>query len=304
MSGSLSQTVLLASILLAACTAPNPLFTDRGEPDAAAGLVPDARPRAADSPPAPDVEPPAPDVVLAPDVAQPAPGPGASGAACTGPGGCLSGFCVDGVCCESACRERCRSCALAGSLGSCALIPAGADPRQECPAQDPATCGRAGGCDGQGDCLPHPPGTECRARSCSTGIEVAAALCDGKGTCTPGASTACALAACTGDRCSVGCTPTCPSGFQCQAGTCLGSPPALHWRFDEPSGTAAVDSSPNGLTGTYQGNGAMPTPSTSVPQTTFADPRSRDFGATGSPGVQLVPVPALLRPSTTVTVRG
>jgi hypothetical protein len=117
----------------------------------------------------------------------------------------------------------------------------------------------------------------------------------------PGTPMACQLRECTGDRCAVGCTMTCPTGFQCQTGTCVGSPPALYWRFDEASGTAVVDSSANGLTGTYRGDGGLPSPSTSVPPTSFADLRSLGFGPSGRPGVQLAPAPALLRPAT-VTV--
>ena len=287
-------TWLLAS---AACTDANPDFTE---------IVLDAADAAfeatrADTPvqdaPADSAAPDAPPDAGGPDT------PGALGTACTAPGGCQSGFCVDGVCCDSACRERCRSCGLDGSAGTCSLIAAGADPRAECPAQDPATCGRAGGCDGQGDCQLHPAGTECRARSCSAGVEVSAASCNGNGTCNAGTPSACMLAECTGDRCAVGCSSaSCPTGFQCQAGKCTGAGPVLHWRFDETSGTATGDSSGNGFIGSYRGEPTLPVPVTSVPRVMFTNPRSLAFAASGRPAVQLPAVTARLRPTTALTI--
>ena len=59
-------------------------------------------------------------------------------------------------------HHLCRSCKLSGNLGTCTAARAGVDPRLECPAQAPATCGRAGGCDGMGACRLHPGGTDLR----------------------------------------------------------------------------------------------------------------------------------------------
>jgi hypothetical protein len=297
------RNALLAILLLAApaCTEPNPRFrmgvaepSDGPLADAGGSLPADAT---AGPPPA-DL------AVEAIPADATGSGPAAQGAPCSGPGGCQSGFCVDGVCCDTACRERCRSCALPSSPGTCALIPAGADPRLECPAQDPETCGRAGGCDGQGECQLHPTGTECRAQSCTNGVQLSPSLCTGSGACTPGSPKACALPECNGDRCAVACTSnSCPSGFQCQASKCASLGPALHWRFDDGGGASAVDASPNGFTGTYRGQGsALPTPSTAVPRTNYPNPRSLNFGPTGVVGVELSPIPSLLKPPTTVTV--
>ena len=89
---------------------------------------------------------------------------------CTQPAACLSGVCSDGVCCATACGGACLSCNLPGSVGLCAVAPAGQDPRLDCPAQGPETCGRAGACDGNGACRRHPDGTICATgRACSGG---------------------------------------------------------------------------------------------------------------------------------------
>lgn len=57
---------------------------------------------------------------------------------------CTSQSCVDGVCCDNACGGTCVACDTAGNVGSCANVPAGADPDQECAAADT--------CNGQGEC--------------------------------------------------------------------------------------------------------------------------------------------------------
>ncbi len=79
--------------------------------------------------------------------------------------------------------------------------------------------------------------------------------------------------------------------------------PALHWRFDEPSGTTALDSSGNGYHGTYSGYaGGVPMTSGSVPAVMFTDPASRAFTASQRHQVRLANPPAALMPSSTVTV--
>jgi hypothetical protein len=47
----------------------------------------------------------------------------ADGNTCGDSGDCVSGFCTDGVCCNSACGTVCRSCAVPGSVGTCAIVP-------------------------------------------------------------------------------------------------------------------------------------------------------------------------------------
>jgi hypothetical protein len=49
----------------------------------------------------------------------------ANGSACGGDGDCASSLCVDGYCCNSTCTTGCMACDVAGSLGTCAAVPAG-----------------------------------------------------------------------------------------------------------------------------------------------------------------------------------
>ena len=85
---------------------------------------------------------------------------------------CQSGNCVDGVCCESACTGTCAACNFARTgvrNGQCAAVTANLDPDNECAAQDPATCGNAGVCNGNGACKKHPDGTACGSTCCDKG---------------------------------------------------------------------------------------------------------------------------------------
>jgi hypothetical protein len=77
---------------------------------------------------------------------------------------------------------------------------------------------------------------------------------------------------------------------------------ALHWRFDESSGTVAMDSSGNGYHGMYYGlSGAVPPTSASVPTVQFANPASRVFSAVDRHQVRLYSPPATLMPANSVT---
>ncbi len=67
-----------------------------------------------------------------------------NGVPCSSSSQCLSGFCVDGVCCNGSCGSLCQACNLTGSVGSCAFIPGGADPANECAGT--AVCNGAGVC--------------------------------------------------------------------------------------------------------------------------------------------------------------
>ena len=96
---------------------------------------------------------------------------------------CERGFCVDGVCCDSACDGECRGCAagLTGQdSGSCAPIPEGEDPEDECNTHR--------GCNGdrvESECLPVDPrgapcieDDTCSSQHCADGVCCDTA-CDG-----------------------------------------------------------------------------------------------------------------------------
>jgi hypothetical protein len=77
---------------------------------------------------------------------------------------------------------------------------------------------------------------------------------------------------------------------------------ALHWRFDESSGTVATDSSGNGYHGMYYGlSGVVPPTSASVPTVQFTNPASRAFSAIDRHQVRLYSPPATLMPANSVT---
>lgn len=141
--------------------------------------------------------------------------------------GCLSGLCVDGVCCDSACEGSCRSCALPGELGTCALVPADAiDPRAACPTDNPSSCGSDGTCDGSGHCGLYPAGTSCSADFCADGKLTMARSCNGAGGCLAAIAFSCAPYICdaTGTRCGTSCT----TGDDCTNGACVGGTCSSH----------------------------------------------------------------------------
>jgi hypothetical protein len=70
---------------------------------------------------------------------------GMTAAPCTATAQCAAGLtCKDGVCCESACDKACRSCAIPGQVGHCALVASADDP-DSCAAET-RTCDAAGAC--------------------------------------------------------------------------------------------------------------------------------------------------------------
>lgn len=142
---------------------------------------------------------------------------------CLAAADCASGFCVDSVCCASACAGACSSCAMASSVGSCALVPAGQDPDQECAGKH-ASC--AGACDGAGQCRFAAATTRCGL--CAT--------CDAKGGCSaaPADDPACGAIDC--DQLDTACqdfhdlaTNRCAAAGRCKApniaSTCITATP-------------------------------------------------------------------------------
>jgi hypothetical protein len=230
----------------------------------------------------------------------------AQAAACTGSNQCASGFCVDRVCCSSACTDTCYACNLAPTMGVCTAAPSGQDPRNQCPAEAPATCGRAGGCNGVGGCRLHPPGTSCAAGSCTGTSEIAARQCNGAGVCLTSTTRDCSPYLCDVSACHV----TCSSSAQCQAGRpCAGGrcatigDLALFWRFEEAAGTLANDHSGNLRHGTYTGETGTPGTSLQVPPgVQYTNTRSRSFSQASRHAIQLAPMPAALKPTSDITM--
>jgi hypothetical protein len=118
---------------------------------------------------------------------------------------------------------------------------------------------------------------------------------------------------CTPYLCSnAACGTTCTTSAQCQTGnycsssnTCVpfGAAPRLYWKFDEASGTVAIDSSGGGFNGTYTGVSGTPTSSNVVPMPIrFTNPASRAFVAASRQAVRLASAQAALKPANNLTI--
>jgi hypothetical protein len=144
------------------------------------------------------------------------------GGACTAATECNSGFCEEGACCAAACKGTCRSCALAGTAGTCSTIPAGQDPLGQCADSGATSCGLDGTCDGAGACRKYLAGTSCTPPTCTAASERATAKCDGIGACVPGAVKACTPFICGPNACTTTCAvpADCAPDFTCIGGTC------------------------------------------------------------------------------------
>jgi hypothetical protein len=148
---------------------------------------------------------------------------------------CTSGACVDGVCCAGACPDICHSCALEGSKGVCALADVGTDPRDDCPDDGIATCGRDGVCDGSGACRHYPLGAICQPQSCNGSTRTNAFRCS-DGACSPTSGQPCDPYQCNpaGNDCLTICQSNadCNAGSFCDNGSCgrkpLGAPCAVN----------------------------------------------------------------------------
>jgi hypothetical protein len=82
----------------------------------------------------------------------------------------------------------------------------------------------------------------------------------------------------------------------------FGAPPVLHWKFDEPSGTTALDASGNGNAGTYFGTSGIPAPSAMLPPLNITNSSSRAFIAGNRQAVRLAPAPAIIQPANNYSI--
>jgi len=202
----------------------------------------------------------------------------ANGAACAMSTECASGLCSGGVCAAPGC----------GSAASC---PVG----EMCVA---GLCKKPDGA----SCM---AGSQCVSGLCAAGVckKANGAACMassecGSGLCSGGVCTAAACGG-AGQMCCAG--SVCSSGTVCLAGTCSAGP-ALQWKFDESSGTTALDASGNGLRGTYVG-AETPLPSTLRPAAgSMGNPSSRAFDRTKQQAVRLAATPLILKPTNGLTV--
>src|SRR5450755_3702316 len=124
-AAALALAAVIAVIALGGCGGHT---TTSSHPDARDAAMSDAREASAETR---DTAPEA----LAPDVAAckaaDAGSKKAMGATCGCASDCASNFCVDGVCCGTACTEACKTCAAAGSAGTCTFLVSGTKPREE-----------------------------------------------------------------------------------------------------------------------------------------------------------------------------
>lgn len=144
------------------------------------------------------------------------------GAECLAGGDCRTGYCVDGICCDEACTGQCEACDLPGRIGTCSVVSGSPRGGRAACAGDGSVC--SGTCDGisrEACTLPGPP-TVCRAASCSSGVAVLEAQCQGTGRCPVEqaqncGSTVCGPTACLGDCAQDG---DCGADHYCSAGIC------------------------------------------------------------------------------------
>lgn len=131
-----------------------------------------------------------------------------NGQPCTSGGECVSGQCFDGVCCNAVCSGTCKSCSIAGAVGTCSNVAAGLDDTNGVPA----CSGVNQSCDGNGVCKKENGQTCTATTDCLSGICVDGVCCNA--VCT-GTCVSCAIAGSLGT-----CTNT--ANGQDDVGTCSG----------------------------------------------------------------------------------
>ena len=136
---------------------------------------------------------------------------GMTAAPCTATAQCAAGLtCKDGVCCESACDKACRSCAIPGQVGHCALVASADDP--DFCAADTRTCDAAGECKLKAGQTCTKPG-DCSGGACTTFYpdadgdsfgDMTATVANGRAKAFCGAAPAAGWVTSSGDCCDAG----------------------------------------------------------------------------------------------------
>jgi MYXO-CTERM domain-containing protein len=140
----------------------------------------------------------------------------ADGTKCTDGATCTNGHCVDGTCCNSACIGQCQACDLPSALGTCSPVtgaPRGSRPKCAAAAtNDPCSARACNGEQSTTECLGYvAEEVECRALSCTLGVQTFAAKCDGAGKCKTSETKQCSPYVC-GDK---ECKSTCKTDTDC-----------------------------------------------------------------------------------------
>lgn len=128
------------------------------------------------------------------------------GKACGTGDDCNSTFCVDGVCCGDACEGACQACNIAGSEGTCDLVPQYGDDLNYMENGATASCLTADGeaCNGGGTCA------KAVGQTCTGPAQCASTKCaDNDGdmtkTCVKSAGEGCAMdIECQSNMCDMG----------------------------------------------------------------------------------------------------
>jgi len=148
-----------------------------------------------------------------------------NGAPCTSGVHCTSGHCADGVCCDEACAGQCEACNEPSAVGQCIAVkgaPRGArDACAKSPSANPCEAKTCDGLETQSCAGLVGIEVECAASSCSAGVFLPSAGCDGKGACSSRESQNCAPAGCDGDACGDGTCKTasdCHPDYRCSKG--------------------------------------------------------------------------------------
>src|SRR4029079_10102887 len=114
-----------------------------------------------------------------------------TGFPCAAGGDCMTGLCKQESCGAPTCTGTCRSCAVAGNLGTCTNVPTGTDPLGQCTDQGMNTCGNDGMCDGAGRCRKNAAGAQCAATTCTGSTLTSSRSCNGTGTCQAATTSMC-----------------------------------------------------------------------------------------------------------------